>query len=192
MTNTKVVKVKAVEATASRVDASRASGKPQASRPSIACSSRSAAVRTRRFPGLETTKVKVDAKGFIETDRQRRTAEPTILRDRRRRRRADARAQGVARGARRRSRRSLGHKAIFEPPAIPAVVFTDPEIAWCGLTEAEAKKQGIEVEVAKFPWGASGRAITLDRAGRPDQADSRSEDRDGCSASALPAPARAN
>src|SRR4029077_7153610 len=46
---------------------------------------------------------------------------------------------------------------------VPAVVFTDPEVAWCGLTEAEAKASGIEVEVAKFPWGASGRALTFDR-----------------------------
>src|SRR5205807_2013059 len=47
--------------------------------------------------------------------------------------------------------------------AIPAVVFTDPELAWCGLTEAEAKAQGRTVEVAKYNWGASGRAVTLDR-----------------------------
>ena len=46
---------------------------------------------------------------------------------------------------------------------IPAVGFTDPEVAWCGLTEAEAKAKGIEVTVAKFPWGASGRALTFDR-----------------------------
>jgi dihydrolipoamide dehydrogenase len=56
-----------------------------------------------------------------------------------------------------------GHKAAFEPNAIPAVMFTDPEIAWCGLTESLAKEKGIEVEVAKFPWGASGRAMTLER-----------------------------
>jgi dihydrolipoamide dehydrogenase len=52
---------------------------------------------------------------------------------------------------------------VFEPQAIPAVVFTDPEIAWCGLTEAQAKADGTEVEVAKFPWAAIGRAITIDR-----------------------------
>ena len=52
---------------------------------------------------------------------------------------------------------------IFDPAAIPAVVFTDPELAWCGLTEDDAKKQGRQVEIAKFPWGASGRATTLDR-----------------------------
>jgi dihydrolipoamide dehydrogenase len=56
-----------------------------------------------------------------------------------------------------------GQKAVFEPAAIPAVVFTDPEIAWAGLTEAEAEQQGLKVEVAKFPWPASGRAIAIDR-----------------------------
>jgi len=115
-----------------------------------------------KIPGLETTKVKVDAKGFIETDPQRRTAEPTIW--------AIGDVAGEPMLAHKASHEArvpveamLGHKAIFEPLAIPAVVFTDPEIAWCGLTEAEAKARGIEVEIAKFPWGASGRAITLDR-----------------------------
>ena len=56
-----------------------------------------------------------------------------------------------------------GHKVAFEPNAIPAVVFTDPEIAWCGLTETQAQKENREVKIAKFPWAASGRAITLDR-----------------------------
>jgi dihydrolipoamide dehydrogenase len=56
-----------------------------------------------------------------------------------------------------------GHQAVFEPAAIPAVVFTDPEVAWAGLTEAEAEKQGLKVDVAKFPWPASGRAIAIDR-----------------------------
>lgn len=54
-----------------------------------------------------------------------------------------------------------GHKTAYEPKAIPAVVFTDPEIAWTGLTETEAKDQGKKVEIAKFPWAASGRAVTL-------------------------------
>jgi dihydrolipoamide dehydrogenase len=56
-----------------------------------------------------------------------------------------------------------GHKVAFEPNAIPAVVFTDPEIAWAGVTETQAEKEGREVKVAKFPWAASGRAMTLDR-----------------------------
>ena len=52
---------------------------------------------------------------------------------------------------------------VFENVIIPAVVFTDPEIAWCGLTEAEAKEKGVKYEVAKFPWSASGRALSFDR-----------------------------
>ncbi len=112
--------------------------------------------------GLDKTKVKVDAKGFIETDGQRRTAEPTIF--------AIGDVAGepmLAHKASHEARVAVeaieGHKAIFEPAAIPAVVFTDPEIAWAGLTEADAEKQGIKVEVAKFPWPASGRAIAIDR-----------------------------
>jgi len=115
-----------------------------------------------KVPGLETTKVKVDAKGFIETDGQRRTAEPSIF--------AIGDVAGEPMLAHKASHEArvaveaiAGHKAIFEPAAIPAVVFTDPELAWAGLTEGEAKSKGIEVEVAKFPWGASGRAITVDR-----------------------------
>jgi dihydrolipoamide dehydrogenase len=57
----------------------------------------------------------------------------------------------------------LGEYSTSENVVIPAVVFTDPEVAWCGLTEAEAKQKGIPVQVARFPWAASGRAITLDR-----------------------------
>jgi dihydrolipoamide dehydrogenase len=56
-----------------------------------------------------------------------------------------------------------GHRVAFEPRAIPAVVFTDPEIAWCGLTEIQARREKHHVQVARFPWGASGRATTLDR-----------------------------
>jgi len=115
-----------------------------------------------KVPGLETTKVKVDTKGFIETDGQRRTAEPSIF--------AIGDVAGEPMLAHKASHEArvaveaiAGHKAIFEPAAIPAVVFTDPELAWAGLTEGEAKSKGIEVEVAKFPWGASGRAITVDR-----------------------------
>jgi dihydrolipoamide dehydrogenase len=56
-----------------------------------------------------------------------------------------------------------GGHAVFDNIAIPAVVFTDPEVAWCGLTETEANQKGIPIQVAKFLWGASGRALTLDR-----------------------------
>ena len=115
-----------------------------------------------KIPGLDSTAVKVDAKGFIETDGQRRTAESSIF--------AIGDVAGepmLAHKASHEARVAIeaitGHKAVFEPLAIPAVVFTDPEIAWCGLTEAQAAEQGIEIEVAKFPWAASGRAITIDR-----------------------------
>jgi dihydrolipoamide dehydrogenase len=57
----------------------------------------------------------------------------------------------------------LGEPAAFEPLAIPAVVFTDPEIGWAGLTETQAAAEGIEVEVARYPWAASGRAQALGR-----------------------------
>jgi dihydrolipoamide dehydrogenase len=115
-----------------------------------------------KIPGLETTRVKVDAKGFIETDGQRRTAEPSIF--------AIGDVAGEPMLAHKASHEArvaveaiLGHKTVFEPQAIPAVVFTDPEIAWCGLTEAQAQADKIEFEVAKFPWGALSRAITVDR-----------------------------
>src|SRR6266850_1967205 len=115
-----------------------------------------------KIPGLEKTAVKVDAKGFIETDGQRRTAEPTIF--------AIGDVAGepmLAHKASHEARVAVeaiqGHKAVFEPLAIPAVVFTDPEIAWTGLTEAQAQAEGQDVEIAKFPWGASGRAISIDR-----------------------------
>jgi dihydrolipoamide dehydrogenase len=112
--------------------------------------------------GLENTQARCDAKGYIEVDAQQRTGDPVIF------------AVGdVVGGA------LLAHKAAREARVavdvidgepnttadvvIPAVVFTDPEIAWCGLTEAEARQQGIPVAVAKFPWSASGRALTFDR-----------------------------
>lgn len=115
------------------------------------------------IPGLETTRVRLDAKGFIETDGQRRTAEPTLF--------AIGDVAGEPMLAHKASHEArvaveavAGHKTVFEPQAIPAVVFTDPEIAWCGLTEAQAQTDGVSVDVAKFPWGALGRAITVDRA----------------------------
>jgi dihydrolipoamide dehydrogenase len=56
-----------------------------------------------------------------------------------------------------------GMKSEFDNAAIPAVVFTDPEVAWCGLTETQAKEQDIDITVSRFPWAASGRAMTIDR-----------------------------
>ena len=115
-----------------------------------------------KIPGLETTKVKVGANGFIETDEQRRTAEPNIF--------AIGDVAGEPMLAHKASHEArvaveviAGHKAVFEPQAIPAVVFTDPEIAWCGMTEAQAQASGVDFEVAKFPWGALSRAVTVDR-----------------------------
>ena len=115
-----------------------------------------------KIDGLDKTRVRVDAKGFIETDGQRRTAEPTVF--------AIGDVAGEPMLAHKASHEArvavdaiAGHKGVFEPAAIPAVVFTDPEIAWAGLTEADAEKQGVAVEVAKFPWPASGRAIAIDR-----------------------------
>ncbi len=112
--------------------------------------------------GLDNTRVRVGDRGFIEVDAQRRTAEPSIF--------AIGDVVGepmLAHKASHEGRTAVeaiaGHKVAFEPRAIPAVIFTDPEIAWAGLTETEAKEKGIEVEVAKFPWAASGRALTLER-----------------------------
>jgi dihydrolipoamide dehydrogenase len=112
--------------------------------------------------GLENTKVVVGDRGFIEVDHQLRTAEPSIF--------AIGDVVGepmLAHKASHEGRTAVeviaGHKVSFEPNAIPAVIFTDPEIAWCGLTETEAKEKGIDVTVAKFPWAASGRALTLER-----------------------------
>jgi dihydrolipoamide dehydrogenase len=113
-------------------------------------------------PGIETTGVEVTPRGFITVDPQRRTTVPHIY------------AIGDVAGdpmlahkatydAKIAVEHIAGHKVAFEPAAIPAVVFTDPELAWCGLTEAEAQERGIKVEIAKFPWGASGRATTVDR-----------------------------
>lgn len=112
--------------------------------------------------GLENTGVEVDERGFVKVDQQQRTTDERIF------------AIGDVAGE-----PMLAHKAtsegkvaaealagqpsVSDPRAIPAVVFTDPEVAWCGLTETEAKRQGRKVQVARFPWGASGRATTLDR-----------------------------
>jgi len=114
------------------------------------------------IPGLDRTGVKVDERGFIVVDPRRRTAAPSIY--------AIGDVVGEPMLAHKASHEArvavesiAGENVAFEPRAIPAVVFTDPEVAWCGLTETDAKKQGIKVEVARFPWAALGRAITLDR-----------------------------
>jgi dihydrolipoamide dehydrogenase len=114
------------------------------------------------IPGLEKTGVKVGPKGFIQVNKQLQTDDSSIY--------AIGDVVGepmLAHKASHEGRTAVeaiaGRKVAFEPHAIPAVVFTDPEIAWAGLTETQAKETGREITVAKFPWGASGRAITLDR-----------------------------
>lgn len=112
--------------------------------------------------GLEKTQVEIDAHGFIVVDPRRRTADPRIL--------AIGDVAGgpmLAHKAAHEGKTAVealaGKTAAFEPQAIPAVVFTDPEIAWAGLTETEAKAEGRQVEVAQFPWAANGRAQTVGR-----------------------------
>jgi len=112
--------------------------------------------------GLEHTKVTRDEKGFVKTTNRQQTDDPAIY--------AIGDCAGGVLLAHKASREArVAVEAITgitigaEPFIIPAVVFTDPEVAWCGLTEAEAKQKNIMVKVAKFPWGASGRALTFDR-----------------------------
>jgi dihydrolipoamide dehydrogenase len=112
--------------------------------------------------GLEKTKVQVDEKGFIKINDQRRTDDEHIY--------AIGDVAGEPMLAHKASYEGkvaveaiAGEPAVFDARAIPAVVFTDPEIAYCGLTETDAKRDKREVEVARFPWAASGRAATLGR-----------------------------
>src|ERR1700723_2193389 len=114
------------------------------------------------IPGLEKTQVKLGPKGFVQVNKQLQTDDPSIY--------AIGDLVGepmLAHKASHEGRTAVeaiaGHKVAFEPHAIPAVVFTDPEVAWCGLTEIQAQKENRDIKVAKFPWAASGRAITLDR-----------------------------
>ncbi len=114
------------------------------------------------IPGLEKTGVQVGPKGFIQVNKQLQTDDPAIY--------AIGDVVGEPMLAHKASHEGrvaveaiAGHKVAFEPNAIPAVVFTDPEVAWAGLTETQAQKDNREIKVAKFPWGASGRAMTLDR-----------------------------
>ena len=112
--------------------------------------------------GLENTRIETDRRGFVVCDQQQRTAEPNIF------------AVGDIAGepmlahkatheAKTAVEAALGRPVAFDKRAIPAVVFTDPEIAWAGLTEVEAKRDGRPFELAVYPWGASGRAQAIGR-----------------------------
>lgn len=110
--------------------------------------------------GLENTKVTIDDKGFVVVDDEQRTSDPHIF--------AIGDVAGEPMLAHKASHEGkvaaevlAGEPASFEPQAIPAVVFTEPEIAWAGLTAEQAKREGREVTVAQFPWQASGRAIAI-------------------------------
>ncbi|MBW6508602.1 MAG: dihydrolipoyl dehydrogenase [Desulfuromonadales bacterium] len=112
--------------------------------------------------GLEKTQIKKNEKGFIDVDGQQRTAESHIFAigdiagEPMLAHKAYAEAEVAAAVA-------AGGMAVYEPRAIPAVVFTDPEIAWCGLTETQAREQKIKVKTAKLPWRGNGRCLTLGR-----------------------------
>lgn len=110
--------------------------------------------------GLDKIGVQVTDRGFIHVDAQRRTAQPAIF--------AIGDVAGepmLAHKAAHEARVAVdviaGKPGVWDQAAIPAVVYTDPEVAWCGLTETEARRHHIEVEVARFPWTASGRATTV-------------------------------
>jgi dihydrolipoamide dehydrogenase len=111
--------------------------------------------------GLENTKIVLDERGFVKVNAHQQTDDPAIY--------AIGDIAGgilLAHKAHKEARIAVenihGESSSFDS-VIPAVVFTDPEIAWCGLTEAEAKGKGIQCRVAKFPWSASGRALSFDR-----------------------------
>ncbi|MCB9207019.1 MAG: dihydrolipoyl dehydrogenase [Ignavibacteriales bacterium] len=112
--------------------------------------------------GLENTKVKLTERGFVEVNEKCQTDDPKIyaigdiIKGPMLAHKASAEGKVAVEAI-------AGHKVAFEPAAIPGVVYTDPEVAWVGLTETEAKEKGIKVEVARFPWAASGRARTMDR-----------------------------
>lgn len=112
--------------------------------------------------GLERTKVAISPHGFVQVDRQLRTAEPSIF--------AIGDVVGNPMLAHKATHEGMaaarviaGRNVLFDAATIPAVVFTDPEIAWCGLTEETANTSGQAVTVTRFPWSASGRAATLGR-----------------------------
>jgi dihydrolipoamide dehydrogenase len=112
--------------------------------------------------GLERTRASVDPRGFVTVDDRCRTADPAIY--------AVGDVTGEPMLAHRAMRQGkvaaeviAGHRAAFDNVVVPAVVFTDPEVAWCGLTEADAVREGRAVKIAKREWAASGRALTLGR-----------------------------
>jgi dihydrolipoamide dehydrogenase len=112
--------------------------------------------------GLENTQVKLDEKGFIKVNARQQTDDPAIFAI------GDIAggillAHKASKEARIAVENIVGDATEFRDIIIPAVVFTEPELAWCGLTETEAKAKGIEVKVVRFPWGASGRALTFDK-----------------------------
>jgi dihydrolipoamide dehydrogenase len=115
-----------------------------------------------RALALDKAGVQVDDHGFIRVDGQRRTSAPGIFAV------GDVAGQPMlAHKASHEARTAVeviaGRNVVYEPAAIPAVVFTDPEVAWAGLTESEAKERGIDYKVSRYPWSASGRSITLGR-----------------------------
>jgi dihydrolipoamide dehydrogenase len=110
--------------------------------------------------GLVETSVETDARGFVVVDEQRRTGDPRIF------------AVGDVVGGMMLAHKAMyegkvaaeaiaGEPAAFDVQAIPAVVYTDPQVAWAGLMENQAAAEGREVKVSRFPWAASGRAITM-------------------------------
>ena len=110
--------------------------------------------------GLEQTKIKVDDRGFIEVDDQQRTADSKIF--------AVGDVAGGYMLAHKASREGkvaaeviVGEPSAFDARAIPAVVYTDPQIAWAGITEEQARKQNLTISVQRFPWKFSGRATTM-------------------------------
>jgi dihydrolipoamide dehydrogenase len=112
--------------------------------------------------GLENTRVKRDERGFIQVNEYQRTDDDTIY--------AIGDVVGgvlLAHKASKEARIAVdvitGEPRPFEDIIIPAVVFTDPEVAWAGLTVQEARERNIKIEVARFPWAASGRAVSFDR-----------------------------
>lgn len=114
--------------------------------------------------GLQELEIELTDSGFIQTDKQKRTSVSNIF--------AIGDVTGgvmLAHKASHEARVAIeaiaGLPSEWEPPVIPAVVFTEPEIAWTGITETDARRLGLDVEISKFPWSSSGRAITSNLSG---------------------------